>query len=1624
MPSPRLCAIFASFAFGAILHAQTATLSLGSGSGAPSTVVPLNLTLGGGAAPAGVQFSLNYPAATLSVESSVVGPVASTKSVTCNADLNIAGKTNCLIVGINADTMANGVAATISFRINAATSSTSANITLSGVSASSAQGVGINATGSGGTITINQPTPVNHAPTATNGSTSTNEDTAKALTLVGSDPDGDAITFSIVTQPSHGTVSGGTGSGRTYTPASNYSGPDSFTFRVTDSSNATANATFSITVNPVNDPPTAQNQSVSTAQNTAKAITLGGSDIDSNNLTFSITGQPSHGSVSGGTGSGRTYTPANNYSGPDSFTFQVSDGSLTANGTVSITVTPAANNPPTATNGSTSTNEDTAKALTLVGSDPDGDAITFSIVTQPSHGTVSGGTGSGRTYTPASNYSGPDSFTFRVTDSKNATANATFSITVNPVNDPPTAQNQSVSTAQNTAKAITLGGSDIDSNNLTFSITGQPSHGSVSGGTAAGRTYTPANNYSGPDSFTFQVSDGSLTASATVSITVTPGANNPPTATNGSTSTNEDTPKALTLSGSDPDNDAITFSIVTQPSHGTVSGGTGSGRTYTPASNYSGPDSFTFRVTDSKNATANATFSITVNPVNDPPTAQNQSVSTAQNTAKAITLGGSDIDSNNLTFSITGQPSHGSVSGGTAAGRTYTPANNYSGPDSFTFQVSDGSLTASATVSITVDAGSSNNPPTATNENVTTNEDTPKQITLLGSDPDGDSLTFQMMSGPTKGSLSGGGANRMYTPNPDVNGPDAFTFRVSDGKGGTANGTVDIMITPVNDPPKAQGQSVSTQKNKQLPITLTATDVDGDTLTFSLLGSPSHGTMSGSAPAVNYVPANGYTGSDSFQFRARDPQGATSDATVNITVGGGAQNSPPGAHNQHVNTSKNKSTAITLTASDADGDPLAFSIASSPSHGSLSGSAPNVTYSPANGYVGNDSFTFKVDDGTTSANGTVSITVTDTPQDPSNKPPTATDESLSTSQDTPSQITLKGSDPDGDALTFSVTGTPSHGSLSGSPPSLTYTPNGGFNGADSITFQVSDGNGGTDTGTVSITVLASATVGLSSVTCSGSQITGGGSRTCQVALTDPAPTGGLKVNLSCQSKQVVVPDSVRVPSRSTLARFKISSPLIETEESVQLTASLGNGPNLSTAAVALAAGTATTQLDLIPLQPTDLSCTPVQVKAGTAFTCRATLNSSSFSRNVSLLVKSSTGDVRVPSSLSLRAGRSSASFRASTSESSSQQSATVEVDLNGGKASSTVSVLNSAGPNISVENPQVTSVGATLSFNVTAEDPNGLPVTLSASDVPPGANFAPPNGKFTWTPSDAYIGTHLVTFKAKNSVNATSQKVVTIDVIRGTMKIYGFTNSASSRGDSPCSPGSLATLWGVGFTDGSRERAHGFPLPTELGGVKVAVNSSDARLLFVGSRQINLQCPSLRPGEALSITVERTDTGETASWSAPGVTMQEASPAIFSLDGSGTGQGLVIVGSSAKVAMFPTADLDGQAAEPGDQLVIYANGLGLVDNEVDPGEPAASSPLSQVVATVQVKVGDVLLPVSFAGLAPDTAGVYQVNAVLSDAVPTGPEIPVSLVVTLPDGTVLESNIVTIAIQEGAPHFTE
>jgi gliding motility-associated-like protein len=906
-------------------------------------------------------------------------------------------------------------------------------------------------------VTVVQP---NTPPVANNQLVSLSEDTQTSITLVGTDPENDPLTYSIVTLPAHGVLTG-SGTNFTYTSNLNYNGSDSFTFQVSDGIFSSVVAgVVSITITPVNDAPAANNQSVTTAEDVAKAVTLTATDIDGNTLTYSIVAGPTHGTLTGSIPN-LTYTPAANYNGPDNFTFKANDGTVDSNiATVSITVT-AVNDAPVASAQSVTTAEDVAKAITLAGTDADGNALTYIIVASPAHGSLSG-SGANRTYTPASNYNGSDNFTFKVNDGTVDSNTATISITVTAVNDAPVANNQSITTAEDVAKAITLVATDVDGNTLTYGIVTAPAHGTLTG-SIPNLTYTPAANYNGPDNFTFKANDGTVDSNiATVSITVT-AVNDAPVASAQSVTTAEDVAKAITLAGADADGNALTYIIVASPAHGSLSG-SGANRTYTPASNYNGPDNFTFKVNDGTVNSNTATVTITVTAVNDAPVANSQNVNYVQNTAKGIVLTGSDPESDPITFAIIGLPANGILTG-SAPNVTYTPNLNYTGSDNFTFRVNDGNLNSTiATVFLSIDPGS-NVAPVAFDQSVVVVEDAATDIHLVASDNNiADVLIFSVVSAPVHGTLSGSGADVIYTPDPNNTQADAFTFRVFDGTIFSNTATVSITFTSVPDAPIADDQSVSTTEDTSTPITLTGSSPDGNAIvSYIVISAPLHGGLTGSGAALTYTPSANYYGADAFTFKVND--GTDSNvATVSITVT--PVNDAPTATAQGVNTNEDTALPITLTGIDVDGDGLTYTLTSAAAHGIVTGSAPNLIYTPASNYHGSDSFTFTVNDGIlTSGAATISITVNSVPD-----APIANDQSVSATEDASTPITLTGSSPDGNSIiSYTVVSGPSHGGLTGSGANLTYIPSADYNGPDVFTFKVNDGTD-SNVATISVTV--------------------------------------------------------------------------------------------------------------------------------------------------------------------------------------------------------------------------------------------------------------------------------------------------------------------------------------------------------------------------------------------------------------------------------------------------------------------------------------------------------------------------------------------------------------------------
>jgi VCBS repeat-containing protein len=278
-------------------------------------------------------------------------------------------------------------------------------------------------------------------------------------------------------------------------------------------------------------------------------------------------------------------------------------------------------------------------------------------------------------------------------------------------------------------------------------------------------------------------------------------------------------------------------------------------------------------------------------------------VSTNEDTALSGQFEATDADGDAVTFSMGQAPQNGQLVIEEDGSWTYTPNADYNGSDSFTVIVSDGQG-GTDTITINVDVTPVNDTPTLVDENgdplgesvsVTTDEDTAVSGSLSASDDDNDSLSFSKGSDPSNGSVTvDENGNWTYTPNDNYNGSDSFTVIVSDGQGGTDTLTVNVGVTPVNDTPTLVdsngdplGDSVVVTTDEDTPVSgsLSASDGDNDSLSFSKGSDPSNGSVTVDEQGNwTYTPNDNYNGSDSFTVIVSDGQGGTDTLTVNVGV--------------------------------------------------------------------------------------------------------------------------------------------------------------------------------------------------------------------------------------------------------------------------------------------------------------------------------------------------------------------------------------------------------------------------------------------------------------------------------------------------------------------------------------------------------------------------------------------------------------------------------------------------------------------------------------------------------------------------------------------------------------------
>lgn len=234
-----------------------------------------------------------------------------------------------------------------------------------------------------------------------------------------------------------------------------------------------------------------------------------------------------------------------------------------------------------------------------------------------------------------------------------------------------------------------------------------------------------------------------------------------------------------------------------------------------------------------------------------------------------------------------------------------------------------------------------------------------------------------------------------------------------------------------------------------------ASDVDGDTLQFVITSDVVYGFLSGTLPNITYTPNSNYFGSDSFSFKANDGLADSNTSTISITIN--PVNDPPITSDVVITTNEDTpyrgSNEYILISSDVEDDPLTFALLTPPSHGVLSGTLGNLTYTPASNYFGSDCVLFKANDGEFDSNvSTACVTILSV-----NDAPVADSQSVVTEKDTLAYILLTSSDVEDDPLTFDIVAQPKHGTLFGLAPDLRYLPDKNFVGDDVFTFQSHDG---------------------------------------------------------------------------------------------------------------------------------------------------------------------------------------------------------------------------------------------------------------------------------------------------------------------------------------------------------------------------------------------------------------------------------------------------------------------------------------------------------------------------------------------------------------------------------------
>ena len=512
---------------------------------------------------------------------------------------------------------------------------------------------------------------------------------------------------------------------------------------------------------------------------------------------------------------------------------------------------------------------------------------------------------------------------------------------------------------------------------------------------------------------------------------------------------------------------------------------------------------------------------------------------------------------------------------------------------------------------------------------------------------------------------------------------------------------------------------------------------------------------------------------------------------------------------------------------------------------------------------------------------------------------------------------------------------------------------------------------------------------------------------CTVSLAQAAPAGGMSVALQASTSRIQVPAQVQISAGALSARFVASVISSDQDAQAQITASVQGA--LTTASV-----------PIVGIRPTSLSCSPQTVPAGGSFTCTVGMNNPNVLQVARLAIASNSTSFKLPSPFTTRPAQAQIGFEVFTSPLAAEQSSTVSVQFGQTTVTSSVAVTPAAAPILSLPGTELAVFGKPVAFAVSAVDPGGLPVGLSAANLPPGASFDPSTGAFLWTPkapsgpiyslvNSSPLERRSVTFTATNSARMSSAGSVVIEADPGLPVITDLRNAGSQQSQivppkpgvptqpalMSCSPGSVATLLGRWLAAGTQPTSNPTGSSTQLAGAEVMVNGNPAPVVYASPMRVDFVCPEAASGGQLEISAHFGGAASNVVRAS-----QQATLGLFSADGSGQGQGMAMLSGTSLLAT-PRSYLNaGQPAEPGDTISILATGAGLETS----------------LALVQISIGATSTTPIHVQPMPGMAGVYQVDVTVPAGVAPGDAVPIAMQVGDSSGKPIVSNTVTIAVE--------